>query len=144
MYSDVTFEERKSNSDNAMVIDGEEMSEAEADAITEEEEYCLMSLEFSFLQRVVKVREKDNIGGRGEGGVEDERISRGRRGREEEEGHEVRPPWGGGITHERHALIGSNSVAYPPPPPNFPLYWRHIGHDLLLPGTDPLCHQRRS
>ena len=46
-----------------MEINREEMAEAEAVTITEEEEYCLRALDFLSLHRAAKVRENDDRGG---------------------------------------------------------------------------------
>ena len=112
----VPFAERTANIDDEMEIDRKEMAEAEAGAAAEEVEYRLRALDFSSLHRAAKVRENTNIGGGGErGGVEGGRISIERRGRKEEE---VMPPWGKGISHERHAPIGNDGGAYPSTPPS--------------------------
>ena len=76
MSSDFLSIDSTVDGDNAMEIDREEIAEAEAVAISEEEKYPLMAMEFSSLHRAGKVRENKDIGGGGRGRVDGERISR--------------------------------------------------------------------
>ena len=54
------------DSDDGMEIDGEEMIEGEAAAVTEEEEYCMREMYFLSLRCVAKVRYNNH---RYEGGI---------------------------------------------------------------------------